>query len=91
MTGAAATGLQAIGADMAAALAELSLSNALDAQVTAAKVAPSNALDAASRNRCRWAQEPGAPPGATPHRNARGPVDPALGILGRAKFWEEQK
>lgn len=86
MKGAAVTAIQVIGADMASAVAAPGLSNALDARVTAATAPVSNALDAASRERCRWAQEPGAPPGATPHRNARGPVDPALSILGGAKM-----
>jgi hypothetical protein len=84
--GAAVTGVQVIGADMASAVAAPGLSNALDVRVTAATVPVSNALDATSRERCRWTQEPGAPPGAHPHRNARGPVDPALSILGGAKM-----
>ena len=95
MKGAAVTGRQVIGANAAEALAATAaaprLSNALDGRVTLAMVPVSNALDviasdAAERERRRWAYERGAPPGRTPHRNARGPVDPALSILGGAKM-----
>ena len=93
MKGPAVTRTQVIGADMPAAEAAAApaLSNALDVRVTTVMVPVSNALDAAafdaaSRDRRHWAYEPGAPPGRTPHRNARGPVEPALSILGGAKM-----
>ena len=87
MKGAPITAMRASGADaaavaMAMAAAASSLSNALDVPITKNVLPVSNALDAASRDRCHWAHERGAPPGRTPHRNARGPVHPALGIFG---------
>jgi hypothetical protein len=91
--GAAVTRKQVIGAEMTAAVkvAAPGLSNALDMRVTTTMVPVSNALDAAAsdtagRDRRRWAEERGAPPGRTSHRNARGPVEPALSILGGAKM-----
>ena len=59
-------------------------SNALDADIAPA-VDMSNALDVARCQRPRGTER-GAPPGGTPHRNARGPVEPALNILGGAKM-----
>jgi len=70
----------------AAMAAAPGLSNALDGRISTLMLPASNALDAAGRGRRPWACEPGAPPGRTPHRNARGPVDPALSILGGAKM-----
>ena len=93
MKGAAVTRTQVIGAAMPAAVAVAApgLSNALDVRVMTVMAVASNALDAAafdaaSRDRRHRAYEPGAPPGRTPHRNARGPVEPALSILGGAKM-----
>jgi hypothetical protein len=86
ITGMRASGADAVAAAMAMAVAAPSLSNALDVPITKNVLPVSNALDAASRDRCHWAHERGAPPGRTPHRNARGPVDPALSILGGSKM-----
>ena len=78
MKGAAVTERQVIGAEMTATVDVVApgLSNALDAAT----------LGAASRDRCRWAQERGAPPGAHPHSETH------EGRLNRpSAFWEEQK
>ena len=93
MKGAAVTGRQVIGAEMTATVDVVApgLSNALDVRVMTVLVPVSNALDAAtlgaaSRDRCRWAQERGAPPGAHPHSETH------EGRLNRpSAFWEEQK
>jgi len=83
--GAAVTAGRSFGAEPSAPAAR-SVSNALDVLARMPMLAASNALDAARRDRRRRAYERGAPPGCTPHRNARGPVEPALSILGGAKM-----
>jgi hypothetical protein len=62
------------------------MSNALDARFAAAINPMSNALDITRGERRPGGKGRGAPPGRTPHRNARGPVKPALSILGGAKM-----
>jgi hypothetical protein len=80
--GSAVTAARSFGARPAARR----MSNALGALVTLLMLPLSNALDAAGRDRRHRVSERGAPPGRTPHRNARGPVVPALSILGGAKM-----
>jgi hypothetical protein len=59
-----------------------SLSNALDRDLAALPDPLSNALDSRGSRRRHRVFEAGAPPGVTRQIAARGPVHPALCILG---------